>query len=893
MKNKLLFSTALVAAAFAAGSIRAEDVYVTGETPLTQQWVDENASGKTSADNRVMFTNPENWGTPVNVVLNEDVEMSAFANMASPTTITGGRKLTVNGFLTAGEPGSDLSGIDLAIGKTVVTGVSPGASAENQGELVIANSLKVGNVEMKDGTGLWLYANGEDETYATNTKTLEIAAGKTLTFQGNNYVDGSNINNEEGKDVNTLNFSGSGSVKNDGILTLKKDVILNTALENTGRIALGENTTFTANKKLSFDGTYEPGKFVGISSDNVAELNGNDTDADHGTLIINDGIELKNGAGVWVNDIVVNSGDIIIDGAMDEANPDNEAWRAGSMLGANNSIKINNADVAVSDGGQFSAGNGGLEFKNSVINLSGSDGKEALLRAWGDDNGMIVDKNSIINVNGHAAISANQTSVAGTINLDGTLNVTDASNAVDSKGNLTLENGAKVVSVINSGEDFGKITGNVNVAKDGIVTLDTKLANGITSFEGQIFADGITLNENAEIKAGNTLFNGNVSEDGTVSYTKKNSGEIAAATGASATQAAALLAVTGGESGNAGFNKIAETVNTLAQSGNKADIQTALNAVEDMGADAAPVVRTTQTNITNQIFSAVSSQLSGGSVASASEGASSGDAANGVNAWVRTLMNHGELDDTSKAYGFDSDTYGVALGIDKQINAKTKAGIGYAYTQTDIDSHRRSTDVDTHTAMLYGEYRPSNWYINGIAAYSWSRYDESKSVLGINADAKYDVNTLGLQAVTGYDMRVKGFNITPEAGLRYVRIDQESYTDHLGTKIGSDTSDILTGIIGIKAGKDFALDNGINIRPEARAAITYDLTEDSNNAAVTLANGSGYLVDGEDFGRFGVETGLGVAADISDNWELSAGYEGHYRDDYADHSGMLNARYKF
>ena len=116
---------------------------------------------------------------------------------------------------------------------------------------------------------------------------------------------------------------------------------------------------------------------------------------------------------------------------------------------------------------------------------------------------------------------------------------------------------------------------------------------------------------------------------------------------------------------------------------------------------------------------------------------------------------------------------------------------------------------------------------------------------------------------------------------------------NVGTKVGSNTSDILTGVVGVKASKNFALDNGMNIRPEARLAATYDLMDDDNNAAVTLANGQGYIVDGEKLDRFGIEAGLGLAADVSDNWELSAGYEGHYRSDYTDHTGMLNAKYKF
>ena len=869
MKNKLLITTALVAAVFSANDSLAGVVF-TNDSEVTSQ------SGYDSADNRISFNKDADGNNPV-LTLAEDVELGSYVTLHDKTVLNGDNKtLTVKGYLTETAPGSDLSGVNLKIEKGTV-------GQKTEGELVIGNDLTVGNVEMAEGTGIFLH--NTDEDYVTDGKTLTIANGKILSLN-NGYIKGT-VNEEKSE----LTLAGKGTVKNGGVTIIEQNVVLDSNLDNTGRIALAEDVTLTANKQLKFDGTFAPGKYVGISSTNVTEVDGLG-DGTEGTLILNDGIELTNGAGVWVNDIEINGGDVVLDGIMADPNPSEAVWRAGSMLGANNAITVKDAKVTVSNNGQFNAGAGGLSFANTEIDMSGAAGKEALLRVWEGDKGLTIDKDSTININGEAVISADKASVAGTINLDGTLAVRDRSNETDAKGNLTLEDGAKVVSNVKSEDDFGKITGNINVAENGTVTLDTHLANGMTEFSGKVFADGIKLNDGAVIEAGNALWNGNVDEEGVVNYTKKNSSEVAAATGASATQAEALLAVTGSaDTGHAGFDQAAAIINDMAQS--VGGVKTALDEIEVMGADTAPVVRATQTNITNQTFNAVSSQLSGGAVASASEGAASGDVWNGVKTWVRTLFNHSKLDGTSKTKGFDSDTYGIAFGVDKQIDAKTKVGIGYAYSQTDIDSHRRDIDVDTHTAILYGEYKPSNWYVNGIATYNWSEYDESKSVANVNADAKYDVDTIGLQAMAGYEFDVNGYMLTPEAGLRYVRIDQDGYTDKLGTRIGSDTSDIATAVAGVKASKDFALDNGMNIRPEARLAMSYDLTDDDNNVAVTLAGGQGYVVDGEDFGRFGIETGLGVVADVNDNWELSAGYEGHYRDDYTDHSGVLSAKYKF
>ena len=345
---------------------------------------------------------------------------------------------------------------------------------------------------------------------------------------------------------------------------------------------------------------------------------------------------------------------------------------------------------------------------------------------------------------------------------------------------------------------------------------------------------------------------------------------------------------------SAGANTQAKTaanvLNNLSQNDKKAYVD-ALTAVAP---EVAPMVQKTQTETANQVFGAVSTRLTGGSISTGGEGMSSGDNIfERAAMWVQGLFNHSKLDDTSKAYGFDADSSGVAMGAEKYVTEDTKIGLGYAYTNTDIDGFMRDTDVDTHTAFVYGEYKPSNWYVNGIMSYGWSDYEESKNVAGVGVKADYDAETFGLQAMTGYDMQVKGFGLTPEVGLRYVHISQDGYTDSADQKVSSSDSDILTGVIGAKVSKTWTLENGMNIKPEARIAATYDLMNDDVNSVVTLANGSAYMVEGDALDRFGMEFGAGVTAELNDNVEFALGYEGKFREDYQDHTGLVNLKYKF
>ena len=317
------------------------------------------------------------------------------------------------------------------------------------------------------------------------------------------------------------------------------------------------------------------------------------------------------------------------------------------------------------------------------------------------------------------------------------------------------------------------------------------------------------------------------------------------------------------------------------------------DALTALAPDTAPAVQQAAAETAGQVFSAVGTRLSGGSVAGSNQGMSSGDAFDDVSIWAQGMFNHARLSGTKKAKGFDADTYGTALGIEKQLNNHFKAGVGYAYSKTDINGFMRDTDVKTHTAILYGEYKPNNWYTNAVMSYGWSDYEEKKNVAGINVKSKYDVEAFGLQAMTGYDIYTSAFNITPEAGLRYIHVKQDAYTDTAGQRVKSQNTDTLTGVLGTKITKSFTTGNSMLLKPELKVAMTYDISHDNSKSTVTLVNGAVYNVTGKPLNRFGVELGTGVTAEVNDNVELSVGYEGKFRKDYQDHSGLINAKYKF
>lgn len=994
MKNKLLVTTALVGLAFASSAMAADELkeYEAGSV------ISADDTGHTKGDTRISFMG--------DAKLEKDVTFGNYVTLHNKTNLTGDKKLTVTGYLTQTEAGSDVSGVDLEIQKGKVNNSQD--SEVTEGELVLGNNLTVGNVNMADGTGIYLYKTEED--YAKNAdKTLTIADGKEVTFAGNNYIKGA-------KDA-ALTLDGKGSVANQGELTVSNALTSSVDIKNAGTITLDKGYTGNGNY-LGNDFASNKDTTINIKGDVSLDNNARIVAAtanDLGSVKITDAgnITLRNGSTIDAVNLNISgkSADekaiITIGGNNPSAGREtdkNEQWRNNSYILGYGDTSIKNANISLENGGMLIQGakgtnespdTGTMTLNNSEVKVAegalikatnGSD--VALENASVDLNGGIidakisVDTNSKINVN-NAGSTIKTLAGAGTLNINANTSVStlfgsaskigilavkegstfildsldevkeNADEGIDGRDAVKLEagkmevSGTAIVADNNANKieattvkdggilDLGYNTFSSNVTMDAGSTLNVGVKNTADATKGElthgkiegdfavnapkdegtanasmnlVIAADTKLGEESKIDLasgsenglGNLVVNNNllynlkgVDDDGKITgneitVSKKDSSEVAAgvaANGANGNQAGTIAAFVDGLSGNAQADNITNQISTLVQSGN---VKGAARLAKEVAPVAAPVAQSQVTETTNQVFGAVATRLSGGSVSSAAEGKSSGDSVfERAAMWVQGLFNKSKYDGSND---FKTDSTGLALGAEKYLNSDVKVGAGYAYTNSDVKQGDRKIDVDTHTAFVYGEYKPSDWYVNGIASYNWGDYDEKKYG---GLSGKYDVNSIALQAMTGYDFHMNGAVVTPEAGLRYINIHQDSYTDTAGQRVSENSSDYLTGIVGAKIKKDYTLSNGMNIRPEARLAMTYDLVNDNSNASVMLANGSAYQVRGEALDRFGVEAGVGLTAEVDDNVEVSLGYEGKFRDHYKDHTGLLNAKYKF
>lgn len=499
---------------------------------------------------------------------------------------------------------------------------------------------------------------------------------------------------------------------------------------------------------------------------------------------------------------------------------------------------------------------------------------------------------SVVNLMGNNTFVNNFAGgVANDIHNLGTLNITGGVTTMT--GGITGDTGALTIS---SGATLDIGTASIqqnNINVQGTLAADLLNANSFAKIsvgeDGEFSAGNGSLDftfgaagtydigvdltsEMLKNADNNALYNVSVS-DGNIVVATKNVATIAKDNGLANESAAVLVGLA--NSGNNAMNVMAiRAQDALKEQG----AQYVQAETKKLLPQDTPVAQSVASSAQSQVLSLAAGRMSGNALV----GRSGGDAANmDYGVWAQGLMNHSKYADK-----FSGDTYGIAVGADALINGKYTVGIGYAYNETDIDA-THDTSIDSSSLFVYGQYKPTQWYINAALNYTMANYTESGVAFGVANGYEYDVDSFGGQIMTGYDF---ASGLTPEVGARYLHIATDDYNN--GFNVENEDTNYLTGVAGLKYAFEIESDARLKFRPEIRAAATYDFLSDEAVTTVTIPGASAYVLNGERLSRFGGEFGIGLSA-LYEGWEISVNYDLDLHEDYTSQTGMLKFRYNF
>ena len=269
--------------------------------------------------------------------------------------------------------------------------------------------------------------------------------------------------------------------------------------------------------------------------------------------------------------------------------------------------------------------------------------------------------------------------------------------------------------------------------------------------------------------------------------------------------------------------------------------------------------------------------------------------------WASAIANFSSVDGGKSTNGYDSDTWGAAVGVDHAFAKNTVVGVAIARTygentpETGTDYYSAgSIDQDATMVGLYGTHKfrtkglMNDVKLNAFAAYGWFTNDSSRDSLkkAYNATSEWDSNAWVLSASLSRDITSDdGLVVSPYVGVEYTKATMDDATEKGRTYAAEYSADQDYSKLSVKVGVNVSKSFG-SFTPYAGIAYINDV---SRQAAEVTATGKRATITGKSAlpGRDALQLKVGANWQLTESMDLNAGYTAELRDKATEQSANV------
>jgi outer membrane autotransporter protein len=270
--------------------------------------------------------------------------------------------------------------------------------------------------------------------------------------------------------------------------------------------------------------------------------------------------------------------------------------------------------------------------------------------------------------------------------------------------------------------------------------------------------------------------------------------------------------------------------------------------------------------------------------------------------WGEGFGAWGRRGSDGNAAGLDTSVGGFVLGADAPVGDAFRVGVAGGYSRTSLDGNTGSSaDLDTYYAALYGG---GQWGPLGVrlgAAYSWHDLDATRAVVfpGFAETLKgsRDANTTQAFGEIGYRVALGGVALEPFAGLAYVNLETDAFTEQGGAAglTGlSGSEDVTFTSLGVRAAQRWLVGATTALTLRGTVGWQHAFGDTTPSAAFLFAGGSlPFTVAGVPIAEDALVVKAGADLDIGPAVTLGIAYSAQFAQDAQDQQvkGVLNVKF--
>jgi uncharacterized protein with beta-barrel porin domain len=246
------------------------------------------------------------------------------------------------------------------------------------------------------------------------------------------------------------------------------------------------------------------------------------------------------------------------------------------------------------------------------------------------------------------------------------------------------------------------------------------------------------------------------------------------------------------------------------------------------------------------------------------------------------------VDSAEDRTGYDSQTFGGQLGIDRQLGENFIVGmaLGYMYTNTDWNLNLGRVRDNTIRVGPYASYVADKWFIDASVTFAYHFYTSKRNIALTSETAEADFGGWEITAYGGggYDFDLgRNFVLTPMASIQYGHFAYDSFSESGGG--GADISVDGYNINSLQSRLSLMLsyyaDLGPKIQPYAYAGWEHEyLNQDAPLAASFVLGATPFSIQTAELSKDRFFWGIGVSSLFTYNVSAFVNFEQEIATDF-------------
>ena len=270
------------------------------------------------------------------------------------------------------------------------------------------------------------------------------------------------------------------------------------------------------------------------------------------------------------------------------------------------------------------------------------------------------------------------------------------------------------------------------------------------------------------------------------------------------------------------------------------------------------------------------------------------------------LFRSANLDSKDGHAGYDTKYYGGIGYFEHDFRDDIKAGLGFAYLYNDTkfkDDYKSKSNMNTYRPFAYINYEHENWRFD--LAVGWARhrvdnnrYYESGSTI-YKADSKYDADEISGHLNVGYKFKLEdNVMLQPMVGLYAAKLKTDSYKEAgsgpMNLSVSSEDYNSLKSMLGVRAKKEYALENGGSFTPEMHLRWYHEMKDTNGGvSAYFLEQQELFNTNGAKMPRDIGDVAIRLTTNSGNDLDLFAEAYYQFGKDFYNAGGALGLQYNF